>query len=741
MQKEAVYDLQNLPEAGPGTVSIANFNHYHCWRILFTGKMGRFLVLFLVSIYSISCNRQGGAEYPTGPTPANPAYVGDKACLACHTAQYNDWRGSHHDRAMQRPNDSTVLGDFNNASFTADGDTFFFYRQDTAFYVRTNIAGREHAFNIAYTFGVTPLQQYLIRFPDGKYQVLRASWDTVEKKWFNQYAGQGIAANDWLHWTGGGQRWNTMCAECHSTNLQKNYDLRADTFNTTYAAVNVSCEACHGPGRQHVNWAGSSNPVGDPQVKVLGWERSAQFNQCAGCHARRVKLTPVMRPDVAFDDQFRLQTISSEYYYADGQVRDEDYVFGSFVQSKMFHNNVRCTNCHKPHSLKLHYKGNLLCLQCHAVTYDSPDHHFHAQDSEAAQCVSCHMTGKVYMGNDFRRDHSFRVPRPDQSVQYGTPNACTGCHRDMQDQWAAGWIEQWYGKERPEHFSGHLLKAANPPYDEETRQEVVQFIQQLQYPAIARATALEYYPLVGDEADYSMLLAALEDSAALVRANALQKFQPFPMDQRASLAVKFVDDQARVVRIAAARLMADVSLDGLPTGERGQALRARAELEAMLRANADFPLGRLQLGDYYFRQDKNAQAVKEYEKALQMDSLLTPVYPNLATAYSIAGRNDRALATLNRLVLLAPAYGRGYYLRGLLQYEMGKVDEAIADMEKAINLAPANFRAYYNLANLYYIRGDLLQAGQTLETGLQLQPGSAEGRQLLAIIKAKASGK
>ncbi len=696
-----------------------------------------FLVLLILLI--IGCSGQESS--PTTKEVAYRAneYVGAAACIGCHQKEYADWQGSHHDLAMRLPHDTTVLGDFNNVSFSADGESYFFYRQDSSFYVRATVAGAEHDYKIAYTFGVAPLQQYLIKFPDGKYQTLRATWNTEKKEWFNQYAGQVIAPNDWLHWTRGGQRWNTMCAECHSTNLQKNYNPRKDEFNTTYAAINVSCESCHGAGGAHMNWAAQESPDGDPHI-ILGWQRTEQFNQCAGCHARRVKLTEVMKPDVAFDDQFRLQTITTEYYHADGQIREEDYVFGSFVQSKMFDKNVRCTNCHQPHSLQLHYDGNLLCLQCHEVTYNTSEHHFHEPDSENSQCVSCHMTGKVYMGNDFRRDHSFRVPRPDQSIKYDTPNACTGCHDDKTDQWAANWIVKWYGNERADHFSDHLLKAATPPYADDTRQEVLRFIQQLQYPAISRATALEYYPLVGDEADYNMLITALGDSSALVRANALDKFQPFPMPQRASLAIKFLDDPARVVRLAATRLMADADLGGLPANERQLAMRARAELEAMLRANADFPLGRLQLGDYYFRQGNNQRAISEYEMALQMDSLLTPVYSNLATAYSIAGNNERALATLNQLIRLEPTYGRGYYLRGLLQYEIGNITAAISDLARAVALEPANYRAYYNLANLYYTRGDLAKAKQTITQGLGLQPDDEDGQQLLQIITGKLSG-
>ena len=702
--------------------------------------MHKLKALFLLSLASqliVSCTNSANNEHKINFKYKSTQYVGETACISCHQKEYHDWQGSHHDWAMKLPNDSTVQGDFSDVSFAADGESYFFHKSDTTYFVKTGLPGKEIDYPIAYTFGFTPLQQYLIKFPDGKYQTLRASWDTVNKRWFNQYTGQNIPPHDWLHWTQGGQRWNTMCAECHSTNLHKNYNLSMDEFNTTYAVINVSCEACHGPGGAHMNWAEGEKPTGDPQLVSLGRERTAQFNQCAGCHARRVRFTEVMKPEVAFDDQFRLQTISAEYYHPDGQIREEDYVFGSFVQSKMFHKGVKCSDCHNVHSMELKYQGNLLCMQCHDKQYNSPSHHFHQQDEEASQCISCHMTGAVYMGNDFRRDHSFRVPRPDQSVEYSTPNACTGCHTDKSDQWAADWVVKWYGKERPDHFSDHLLKASRPPYDDRTRQEVLQFIQQMDYPAISRATALEYYPLVGDEADYTMLLASLKDSSALVRANALDKFQIFPADQRANIGLKHVNDQARVVRLAAARLMIEQNLNQLSPADRGMATKAREELETMLHTNADFPLGRLQLGDYYFRQQNFHDAIHEYEMALKMDSLLTPVYGNLATAYSIVGKNEKALQTLTTLIVLEPKYGRAYYLRALLQHEMEHNELAIADLKKSIAYDSQNFRAYYNLANLYLAAGRLPQAERTIKTGLKLQPESQDGQYLLNLIRSK----
>ncbi len=195
-------------------------------------------------------------------------FVGDNACKSCHYAEYKDWLSSDHYKAMQPANDSTVEGNFNDKTFTADGVTTHFFKKEGRYFMNTEGEdGKNHDYQIKYTFGYYPLQQYLIAFPGGKLQATRASWDAKNKKWFHQYAGQKIPAHDWLHWTGNAQNWNTMCAACHSTNLQKNYDFNQDTYHTTYSVMTVSCESCHGPGERHITYIKSEGYKAGEKVK------------------------------------------------------------------------------------------------------------------------------------------------------------------------------------------------------------------------------------------------------------------------------------------------------------------------------------------------------------------------------------------------------------------------------------------------------------------------------------------
>ena len=445
-------------------------------------------------------------------------------------------------------------------------------------------------------------------------------------------------------------------------------------------------------------------------------------------------LRPVLKQGSSFEEQFILQTLTTEFYHPDGQIEDEDYVIGSFLQSKMFMEGVKCNDCHNPHSMELEKAGNPLCLQCHEQKYDLPEHHFHESGTQSALCINCHMTGKIYMGIDFRRDHSFRNPRPDQSVKYGTPNACTGCHTDKTDQWAADNIVNWYGDKRPEHFSDALLLTNIDEISEEEQEKIRQFILNYKQPFLTRATAIENYSFAYSSEDYAVLIEAMEDSSALVRRKALMKFMDAPLAERLAIGLKHLDDPALMVRIAVAQLTTDMDVEDLSMEQLTALQNARDELKNMLLGSADFPLGRLQLGDHYFRLEETEMAIEQYLIALDMDSLLSPVYQNLATAYSTIGENDEALQALNMLIELEPEFGRGYYLRALLKYQLKDEDAAISDFTQSIRIDPFNFRAFYNLATLHFQRKEFNEAESVIQSGLELQPASGEGKYLLALI-------
>jgi predicted CXXCH cytochrome family protein len=441
---------------------------------------------------------------PARHTPVAPGgggYVGAQTCAQCHQAEYQHWQGSHHAQAMLPAAEQTVLGDFRDASLTYNGITSTFFRRDGKFMVRTDgPEGSLQDYEIAYTFGVDPLQQYLIGFPDGRYQALGIAWDSRPKeqggqRWFHLYPDQQLTHKDPLHWTGAQQNWNYMCAECHSTNLRKNYDPRLKRFNTTWSEINVSCKACHGPGADHLVWARKEGDwqkldrnkglaialderrglrfqlralamqglnlaaaalnlppsvlwTAKPASGLPSTSRIASREQelCARCHSRRGQFWEDYVFGQPLLDTHHLALLTPDLYYPDGQIKDEVFEHGSFLQSRMQAKGVSCSDCHEPHSGRLRAPGGEVCLQCHlAEKYESPRHHFHPAGSPSADCVACHAPTTTYMVVDPHHDHSFRIPRPDLSVKLGVPNACNRCHDDQSAEWTAEQVRNWYG--------------------------------------------------------------------------------------------------------------------------------------------------------------------------------------------------------------------------------------------------------------------------------------------------------
>jgi predicted CXXCH cytochrome family protein len=689
------------------------------------------IFIFLAAIFSMGyslfsgCNSSSKHSEPQSVN--TPEFVGEKKCESCHREQHNEWRSSDHFKAMLPANDTTVLGDFNNAVLVADGVTNRFFKNNGKYFVNVAEAdGQNKDYEILFTFGYFPLQQYLVEFPGGRMQSLRVSWNSRDKKWFHQYTGQNIYHKDWLHWTGNSQNWNTMCASCHSTNLKKNYDYNADSYNTTYTDINVACESCHGPGSNHVNFMQTGEYKKGKRLFNSGFVYSRdtvsqlQLNSCAPCHARKSEISDSLYHSGELLDNFIPQIITNEFFFADGQIKDEDYEYSSFTQSKMFHNNVKCSNCHNPHSGKLKLEGNNLCTSCHKMEYDNPSHHFHEINTEGAKCVNCHMAAKTYMGNDHRRDHSFRIPRPDQSVKYGTPNACNGCHKNESTKWAADAVIQHYGKERAYHFSDDLIPGSL--INDKSEAHLIKLISDFKQPEIARATAANYLGLIASEAAVNALVKALSDEKALVRFHALMSLQNFDPVYWKAAAPACLTDKVRAVRIAAATLFQVLAPNQIPDNLNASYLAADAERQKYLHYQTDFSVGNVMLADYELQNKKYTEAVKNYLRGLQKDSLMNYARLNLSAAYNSLGQNENAINQLMVAAKIDPNNERIYYNLALLYYEIKELPKATSNFEKAVNLKSNNPSVYYNYGLLLQEQNKMKEAEKILLKGYSINP-------------------
>lgn len=698
------------------------------------------------------------AAYPpaSAALPA-PDFVGRAACGVCHAEQDRLWRGSHHDLAMQEATEQTVLGNFNDAEFRKDGVVSRFFRRDGRYMVNTDGAdGKLADFEIKYTFGVTPLQQYLVEFPGGRLQALSIAWDSRPleqggQRWFHLYPGERIGPNDELHWTRLSQNWNHMCAECHSTNLRKNYDSTVHGYRTTWSEIDVSCEACHGPGSRHVAWAEGKgdrerldggtrglafelderrgitwtiDPASGNAARSAPRSTAKEIETCARCHARRGQWFADYRYGEPLLNTHLPALLQAGLYHADGQIDGEVYEYGSLLQSRMFRAGVNCSDCHEPHSLKLRVPGNGVCLQCHgAEKYDTVKHHFHPLGGGGSQCVDCHMPAKTYMGVDPRRDHSFRIPRPDLSVKLGAPNACANCHDKKPARWAADRLRQWYGHDPKgyQDYAETLHAARNGVADAEFG--LMALLREPGQPAIARATAVAELGRRLTPESLPALAEALGDAEPMVRVGALLALDRLPPEARWQAAHDRLRDPVRVVRALAAEALAGVPAGQVPAGEQADWQMAGDEYLASLRLNADEPGTQVNLGNFHAARGETDAAERAYREALALDPDWVPAYANLSDLYRQTGRDAQGERLLLEGLARQPEAAALHHSLGLLKVRERNLPAALASLKKAMELAPEDTRFRYVYAVALDSAGRAREARKVVEAGLRQAPG------------------
>ncbi len=687
------------------------------------------------------------------------SFVGAETCAGCHAQQYSLWKGSHHDWAMQPANEQSVLGDFNQVSFEHYGERSEFYRQGDSYYIKTqNAEGKMQAFKVAYTFGFYPLQQYLIPFPDGRMQALSVAWDSRPKeeggqRWFHLYPDEAIPFDDVLHWTGPYFTWNTRCAECHSTQLKRNYQASDNTYKSTWSEVNVACEACHGAGSQHVQQANAgqlSSDSGLTPINAVGaWLRdseaatathrappagtqvesaSEQLAVCGSCHSRRALVDDLDKPG-NFHNQHQLQLLAPGLYSADGQIQDEVYVLGSFLQSKMHKEGVVCSNCHEPHRLKLRAEGNGVCAQCHnPQVFDTAKHHHHPEGA-GSQCANCHMPEHTYMVVDPRRDHSIRIPRPDLSERTGSPNACNLCHQDQSNEWSSAALNAWLkvsGKKLEKHYGEAFASFRAGDVDGDLG--LIQLAMNPDTAPIVGASALAQVSLSQE----SLHLARLKvnDPSPLLRRSAILLLEQLPLEQRQEVIFPLLSDPIKMVRTESARVLAGAM--GLEVERQRILDQAIAEYRSVLLLHQDTASGQLNIAGLELALQDMTAAEKAYHRALLLDSRHVGARLNLADFYRSQQQDHKGEPLLRESLELTPEHAGPPHALGLLLVRQKKYEEALQYLSKAYALAPENSRYAYIYAVAANTVGNATTALEVLERVVQREPANQEA--LMALV-------
>ncbi len=700
------------------------------------------------------------------PVVADERYVGSEVCQSCHQAEYQEWTESHHFRAMQKATPETVLGDFSDVRYEYGGLSHRFFRQGDQFLVETdNAQGELETFAISYTFGFEPLQQYLIAFPDGRYQALNIVWDSRPaseggQRWYHLYPeedeGGAITSQHPLHWTGSFQNWNSRCANCHSTRLVRNYQPGNNSYQTSWSEMTVGCEACHGPAQAHLAWSVSNRaqpnpgfshdlsklspwlPVADqPTFRYQGdpntrGQTSHQLGVCAACHSRRAE----MDEDHAgkdYNDLFQLRLIEEPLYYADGQMLDEVFEYGSFLQSKMYQAGVVCTNCHQPHSGKLLAEGNAMCGQCHLPTvFDQPSHHHHETGSSGAACVNCHMPETTYMGVDGRRDHSFRVPQPHLTTKLEIPNACNRCHTDHDAAWATAALEKWY-PDSPSRYPHSQIFAdarANRPAAVSGLAAIANDPAQTE---ILRATAINESGRFPSEEALPFLQAQLQAESPLMRATAVDALEFLPGANRYALLQPLISDPSKLVRMNVAARLADIRGEQLSSNGQGELRSLQQEYLDWLKLNGDTPESLLSLGIFLSGQGQMENAERAYRQALRIAPGFIPALLNLADLYRQNGMDSEASTLLTQAVTVAPDSADAQHALGLLLVRQKRLADSLPHLQKAAELNPTNVRFTYVYGVGLWESGQREKAIEVLEAALARHPGDP---QLSAALEA-----
>ena len=701
-----------------------------------------------VSIWAGFSVLAGCSESPApqgDPEVAAALYVGSEACGDCHRPAFEAWLGSHHQRAMLPATEASVAGDFDGTFFEHEGVRSAFSRRGDRFTVRTEgPGGAVGDFDVHYTFGVEPLQQYLLPLPGGRLQALDIAWDTEAGRWFHLQPGDGVRHDDPLHWAGLHYNWNFMCADCHSTGVRKGYDPATDTYSTEFAEVSVGCEACHGPGSQHVAWAaapGESSAeykAGAAPEMVSGLlalgAQAAQIDSCAPCHSRRTQLADGYAPDRPFLNHYLPSLLEPGLYEADGQILEEVYVYGSFLQSRMFARGVTCGDCHEPHSAQLVAEGDALCTRCHneaghtgfptlrLADYDTPEHHLHSAGSEGARCVSCHMPERTYMIVDDRRDHGLRIPRPDLTVALGIRNACNGCHEDNSPEWARDVLAGHFGTREEPHFAETIAAARRGL--PKAAGALAALAGDPDQATIVRATALSLMESYDDAGTALALEKGLRDADGMVRIGALRGAARFAPDSLRRRAGHLLDDDYLAVRTEAARLVAGAYV-GMPE-EHPEKLRMLEVLEEYLdtqRFNADRPEAHTNVAGVSLALGDFAGAEAALDTALGLDADWVPALVNLADLYRATNRDRAAGELLERASALAPESAEVKLARALWLVRQGRHREALPLIAGAVELAPDNSHYAYVYAVALHSAGESMRALALLDATLERRPG------------------
>ena len=675
----------------------------------------------------------------TLPPTTSGDYLGSTMCARCHQEDFDQWQRSLHIRMTKPIAEATVVGDFSEGTRFADhGRSFEFGRAGGRPFIRVAFgSGIPETFPVDYTLGHKRYQGYLSKLPDGRIYVLPAFWHIESRRWVDWKEITPIPddAHDLR------QIWNTNCFNCHATNLAQGFDVKTKRYETTWTEMGIGCEACHGPGRPHVELmdAWEKNPASKPAydnstknrdlsgiLKIFS-PRSAPprqtYDTCSYCHGNKQNVFLGFRGGDRYEDYATPFLISAPIpandlqgeFWPDGRPNRFNRPQALTLSGCFKSGQAVCTSCHvahgsrNPFSLKLNItqgrNGDLLCTQCHTTLRDGPkptvlkplpdaeieEHTFHKAASEGSRCISCHMSDVNWRLLIRRRDHTFQPPVPEMTAAFGVPNACTTCHDDRSPEWAARQMDEWW---RDGDRRKASLAVADTMYragsgDATVLPELARLAVDRSRGILVRASAVEFIEqlALGKAGSGGDELQSQTSFGGATGAPRRGMNQPVTLSvAQVNALIGAADDPEPTVRAqAVSALLATGARDRVATAivarlvDPARVVRTRA-------AEALLAFGIAQLPGA--AGEALARAQDEYATALRD-------FPDVASNHAALGwleaerdRSEPAQTALDAAIRLDPRAARPWVIKGVMAARAGRFQEASEHWRKAKSLEP-----------------------------------------------------
>jgi len=709
-------------------------------------------------------------------------YAGSVSCRECHEKFYTLWSTSHHGLAMQpytkafaannltpQTEDITIK----NKNYRFDikkGIVTESFKKDRKNYPVKHVMGGKYVY-----FFLTPMER-------GRLQVLPISYDVRKKEWYDTTASfvrHFIETTDRpVDWKDPMLTFNTACYGCHVSQLKTNYDLKTDSYKSTWAEPGINCETCHGPGEAH-NKMAKATPKGQPlkELKIISTKTMTpeqRDHMCVSCHTKGGPITAGFTPGDRYFDHFDLTTLEHPDFYPDGRDLGENYTYTLWMMSPCVKvGKLECMHCHTS-SGRYRFKKekfNDACMPCHDKHVKDPIvHTHHKPDSEGSKCISCHMP-KTEFARMERSDHSMRPPMPTASIAFKSPNACNVCHKDKDARWADDFVHKWRTRDyqSPVIHVSNLIEAGRKR-EWNRLEEMLSYIANKDRDQVYAASLLRLLMACHDEKKWPVLIKALNDPSPLVRTAAAEGLQGYYTPESVDALLKTARDEYRLVRIRAISSLAAIPVEYIPEQQRKYFQSALNELKASLMVRPDDFGAHYNLGNYYMSLREYKKAVSSFETAIKLRPDAVVPYVNISMAYVNLGDKKKAEGSLRKALKIEPENAPANFNLGLLMAEMGRMEnaenalmtafmadpqmaqaaynlciilakdrisEAVTWCRKASDLRPQEPKYAYTLAFYLSQKGEKDEAIRTLQTIIEKYPGYKDAEMLLKNISEK----